>query len=79
MAEQPRTVRVRVVTAPLASALQGAINSALDEEQAHGAELIDIKLTSTPAPPSDTRFGSGFGEHVAVILLRSGHARMTWQ
>jgi hypothetical protein len=82
MAEQSAQVRVRVVTASMAAALQGAINSVLEEEQASGAELIDIKLTSTPAPPSESRFGSGFdehGEHVALILLRSGHARMTWQ
>ena len=79
MAEQSAQVRVRVVTASMAAALQGAINSVLEEEQASGAELIDIKLTSTPVPPSESRFGSGFGEHVALILLRSGHARMTWQ
>jgi hypothetical protein len=79
MAEQSAQVRVRVVTASVAAALQGAINTVLEEEQASGAELIDIKLTSTPAPPSDSGFGSGFGEHVAVILLRSGHTRITWQ
>ena len=79
MAEQSAQVRVRVVTTSVAAALQGAINSVLEEEQASGTELIDIKLTSVPAPPSDSGFGSGTGEHVAVILLRSGHARMTWQ
>ena len=81
MAEQSGAgqVRVRVVTASMASALQGAITSVLEEEQASGAEFIDIKLTSTSAPPSDSQVGSGFGEYVAVILLRSGHARMTWQ
>ena len=77
MAERSAQVRVRVVTASMASALQGAINSVLEEEHASGAELIDIKLTSTSVPPSDARFGSGFGEHVALILLRAGHARLT--
>jgi hypothetical protein len=79
MAEPSAQVRVRVVTVSVAAALQGAINSVLEEEQASGAQLIDIKLTATPAPPSDSEFGSGAGEYVAVILLRSGHARMTWQ
>jgi hypothetical protein len=79
MAEQSGRVRVRVVTASVAAALQGAISNVLEEEQASGTQLIDIKLTSTPAPPSDSGFGTGTGEHVAVILLRSGRASMTWQ
>jgi hypothetical protein len=76
MAERSAQVRVRVVTASRAAALQGAINSVLEEEHASGAELIDIKLTATSAPPSDAQGGSGFGEYVALILLRAGHARM---
>jgi hypothetical protein len=77
MAEQSGQVRVRVVTHSVASSLQSAINSVLEEEQSGGAEVVDIKLTSTPAVPD--QFGSGFGEHVAVIILRSGHARMSSQ
>jgi hypothetical protein len=77
MAEQSGQVRVRVVNVSMAAALQGAITNVLQEEQASGAEVIDIKLTSTPAVPD--QIGSGFGEYVALIILRSGHARMASQ
>src|SRR5688572_8896515 len=68
MAEQSGQVRVRVVNVSMAAALQGAITNVLQEEQASGAEVIDIKLTSTPAVPD--QIGSGFGEYVALIILR---------
>lgn len=73
MAEQSRQVRVRVVTASMAAVLQGAITSVLEEEQASGAEVVDIKLTSTP--PSGDRMGSSLGEYVALIILRSRQAQ----
>ena len=50
-----------------------AINTVLEEEYANGAELVDIKLAAT-SPPAGTMTGTGFGEHVALILLRPGRA-----
>ena len=81
MAEHPgpaveRHVWVRVVVRSFATELESAINLVLEEEQAGGAEVVDIRLTSTP-PPGE-RHGAvspSFHEHVAVILLRSGRAR----
>ena len=74
MVEQSGPVRVRVVVRSIATELEDAINRVLTEELASGAELVDIKLTSVAAPPRDARYGSVFGEHVAVIILRSGTA-----
>ena len=81
MAEHPgaateRHIWVRVVVRSFATELESAINLVLEEEQAGGAEVVDIRLTSTP-PPGE-RHGTvspSFHEHVAVILLRSGRAR----
>ncbi len=71
-----RHVWVRVIVRSFATELESAINLVLEEEQAGGAEVVDIKLTSTPPPVE--RHGTvspSFHEHVAVILLRSGRVR----
>jgi hypothetical protein len=69
MAEQtgaPATNRVRVVTYNVASGFERQINEVLEEELANGAELVDIKLAVT-----EPQGGSSFGQHVALIILRS--------
>jgi hypothetical protein len=71
-------VRVRVVSHGVASGLEQAINAVLEEEQASGAEVVDIKFTST-SPFETSMLTAARGEYVALILLRSGHARMSSQ
>ena len=71
-------LRVRVVSHTVASALERSINSVLEEEQAKGAQVIDIKLSSTP-PVEPSGMTTPRGEHVALILLRSGHAALSSQ
>jgi ACT domain-containing protein len=68
-------VRVRVVSHSVASGLEQTINAVLEEEQASGAEVVDIQFTST-SPFETSTLTAARGEYVALILLRSGHARM---
>ena len=76
MTEQSGQVRVRVVTTLMASGLQGAINSVLEDEQANGAEVVDITLTYAPplesSSPGMTTVTTPRGEYAALVLLRSG-------
>ena len=65
-------IRVRVVMQSITSGLEEAINRVLREEQARGAEVVDVKVTSTPPAEGRSALGSSFGEHVALILLRGG-------
>jgi hypothetical protein len=69
-------IRVRVVAHSVTSSLQAAINAALEEEYAKGAEVVNISLASTPpveySSPGMTTLTSPRGEHVALILLRPG-------
>ena len=69
-------VRVRVVSHSVASGLEQAINAVLEEEQASGAEVIGITFTST-SPFETSTLATARGEYVALILLRSGHARLS--
>ena len=71
MAEQSGQVRVRVVVRAFSSELEHVINDVLKEELTNGAEVVDIKLTSTAPPSGQPHIGSSFGEHVALIILRS--------
>ena len=68
-------VRVRVVSHSVAPGLEQTLNAVLEEEQANGAEVLDIKFTST-SPFETSALNSARGEYVVLILLRSGHARM---
>ncbi len=72
-----RHIWVRVIVRSFATELESAINLVLEEEQAGGAEVVDIKLTSTP-PPGERHgpVSPSFHEHVAVILLRSSRTRV---
>jgi hypothetical protein len=81
MTEQTRTsasnqIRVRVGSRPEPTSLERVINATLDEEYAKGAEVVDIKLSSTAiantsgtTPPRE--------EYVALILLRLGHTTLS--
>ena len=69
-------VRVRMVSHGAAEGLEQAINAVLDEEQANGADVVDIKFTST-SPFEVSTLSVSHGEYAALILLRSGHARMS--
>ena len=71
-------VRVRVVSHSVASGLEQVLNAVLEEEQANGAEVVDITFTST-SPFEASTLTIARGEYVAVILLRSGHARLSSQ
>lgn len=67
-------VRVRIVTSSFASQLEEGINSVLEKEQANGAKLVDIKLTSYgPADGGQPGIAS-FSQpnYVALILLSGG-------
>ena len=56
-------IRVRVVMQSITSGLEEAITRVLREEQASGAEVVDVKLTSTPVGEGRSALGSSFGEH----------------
>jgi hypothetical protein len=68
-------IRVRVVSYPTPPGLEVKINQTLEEEYANGAEVMDIKLTST----SEASGPSSSSEYVALILLRLGRARISSQ
>jgi hypothetical protein len=70
--------RVKEVSQSVASGLEQALNVVLEEEQANGAEVVDITFTST-SPFKGSTLTTGWGEYVAVIPLRSGHARLSSQ
>ena len=61
---------VRIVATSHIAMLEKEINKTLAEEYRSGAELVDIKLAATPPPDGDSRFGSSFGEQIALITLR---------
>ena len=64
---------VRVVASANIADLERAINAVIDDAERHGAQLVDIKVTSTPGSGSSGHGGIGStpAEHVALIILRA--------
>lgn len=71
--DEAGTVYVRIVSLPLSSGLEKAINRVLADEQRAGSEVVDVKVSSIAGSSS---LGVAMGgqqsatDHVAVILLR---------
>lgn len=63
---------VRVVAGHNPTALESAINAAIEAEARNGAEVVDIKLISTPGTGTSSHrgIGSSLSEHVALIILQ---------
>ena len=64
---------VRVVASASIADLERVINAVIDDAERHGAQLVDIKIMSTPGTGSSGHGGIGStpAEHVALIILRS--------
>jgi hypothetical protein len=61
---------VRTASQSTLSGLESTVNTILDEECAGGAQLVDIKLTSTP-PSGDQWDGSSLAEYAVLIIMRA--------